>query len=64
MKELERRLKEKEAEILKLHQQISSQESSLAQGGINLPEKTVLLSGLTKPTTATITGPDTLQKRS
>ena len=47
MEELERRLKEKEAEIPKLCQQISSQESSIAQSGINLPEKTILLSSLT-----------------
>ena len=47
MKELEKSLKEKEAEILKLRQQISSQESSIAQREINLPEKTIHLSTLT-----------------
>ena len=47
MKELEKNLKEKEAEILQLRQQISSQESSIAQRGINLPEKTIHLSTLT-----------------
>ena len=48
MKELEKSLKEKEAEILKLRQQISSQESSIAQRGIDLPEKTIRLSTLTR----------------
>ena len=47
MKELEKNLKEKEAEVFKLRQQISSHESSIAQKGINLPEKTILLSSLT-----------------
>ena len=47
MKELKERLKEKEAEILQLQQQISSKESSLAKGEINLPEKTNLLIDLT-----------------
>ena len=47
MKELEKSLKEKETEILKLRQQISSQESCIAQRGINLPEKTIHLSTLT-----------------
>ena len=46
MKKLEKSLKEKEAEILKLRQQISSQES-IAQRGINLPKKTIHLSTLT-----------------
>ena len=47
MKELEKNLKEKETEVFKLRQQISSHESSIAQKGINLPEKTILLSNLT-----------------
>ena len=48
MKELEKELKEKEADILQLRQLISSQESSIAQRGINLPEKTIRLSTLTR----------------
>ena len=41
---LEKRLEDKEAEILELRQRISSQQSSVEQTGINLSEKTSLLS--------------------
>ena len=47
VKELEKKLKEKEAEVVELRQWISSQESSIAERGINLPEKTICLSTLT-----------------
>ena len=47
VKELQAKLKEKEAEVFKLQQEISSQESAIAQRGINLPKKTILLSSLT-----------------
>ena len=40
-------MNEKEAEVFKLHEQISSQQSSLEQRGINLHKKIILLSSLT-----------------
>ena len=46
MKHIEKILQEKEEEIHQLKQQISSQEERLAQRGVNLPDKTSLLSGI------------------
>ena len=46
MKHIEVILQEKEEEIHQLKQQISSQEECLAQRGVNLPDKTSLLSGI------------------